>query len=95
LFLTSIIVNQDFFQTFDAEVQEIMTRAAFNAARTERRESVADIPNILLECKEKGVEVVRMSQEEQSKFESVTGQVYDKFANYFSPGLVDSIRTLQ
>jgi len=92
LFLTSIIVNQDFLKQFDAETQEIMATAAFNAARKERRESVADIPNILAECEAKGVEVVRMSAEEETKFKAVTSKVYDKFANYFTPGLVQSIQ---
>jgi TRAP-type C4-dicarboxylate transport system substrate-binding protein len=92
LFLTSIIVNQDFFKQFDAETQEIMATAAFNAARKERRESVADIPNILAECEAKGVEVVRMSETEQKKFKEVTSSVYTKFAEYFTAGLVDSIK---
>ena len=92
LFLTSIIVNQDFFGQFSAEVQEIMSTAAFNAARTERRESVADIPNILAECEEKGVKVVRMSSEEAAKFKAVTSPVYEKFADYFTPGLVKKIQ---
>jgi TRAP-type C4-dicarboxylate transport system substrate-binding protein len=92
LFLTSIIVNQDFFKQFDAETQEIMATAAFNAARKERRESVADIPNILAECEAKGVEVVKMSAEEQLKFKEKTASVYQKFADYFTAGLVDSIK---
>lgn len=92
LFLTSIIVNQDFFKQFDAETQEIMATAAFNAARKERRESVADIPNILAECEAKGVEVVRMSDAEQKKFKEITSSVYTKFADYFSAGLVESIK---
>lgn len=92
LFLTSIIVNQDFFKQFDAETQEIMATAAFNAARKERRESVADIPNILAECASKGVEVVTMRAEEQVKFKQVTSKVYEKFADYFTPGLVQSIQ---
>lgn len=92
LFLTSIIVNQDFFKQFDAETQEIMATAAFNAARKERRESVADIPNILAECEAKGVEVVSMSAEEQEKFKLVTASVYEKFEYYFSKGLVQSIQ---
>lgn len=92
LFLTSIIVNQDFFKQFDAETQEIMATAAFNAARKERRESVADIPNILAECKAKGVEVISMSADEQAKFKQVTSKVYDKFADYFTKGLVQSIQ---
>ena len=95
LFLTSIIVNQDFFQSLDSDVQEIMSQAAFNAARAERRESVADIPNILAECQEKGVEVVKMSKEQQQKFEETTSKVYDMFADYFTPGLVKAIQTMQ
>lgn len=92
LFLTSIIVNQDFFAQFSPEVQEIMSTAAFNAARVERRESVADIPNILAECEEKGVEVVRMSADEEVKFREVTGKVYDMYKDYFTAGLVDKIK---
>jgi TRAP-type C4-dicarboxylate transport system substrate-binding protein len=92
LFLTSIIVNQDFFKQFDQETQEILATAAFNAARAERRESVADIPNILAECEAKGVEVVRMNDVEQKKFKEVTSSVYDLFDNYFTPGLVQKIQ---
>lgn len=92
LFLTSIIVNQDFMKQFDAETQEIMATAAFNAARKERRESVANIPEILAECEAKGVEVVKMSAEEESKFKAVTSKVYEKFADYFTPGLVQKIQ---
>lgn len=92
LFLTSIIVNQDFFKQFDQETQEIMAKAAFNAARKERRESVADIPNILAECAAKGVEVVKMSATEEQKFKEVTSSVYEKFADYFTPGLVQKIQ---
>lgn len=92
LFLTSIIVNQDFFKQFDQETQEVMATAAFNAARKERRESVADIPNILAECKAKGVEVVKMSASEEQKFKQVTSSVYEKFQHYFTKGLVQSIQ---
>ena len=92
LFLTSIIVNQGFMTQFDKDVQEIMATAAFNAARKERRESVADIPNILAQCEAEGVKVVRMSAEEECKFKAVTAEVYEKFDNYFSAGLVDSIK---
>jgi TRAP-type C4-dicarboxylate transport system substrate-binding protein len=92
LFLTSIIVNKDFMAQFDEETREIMATAAFNAARQERRESVADIPNILAECQEKGVEVVKMTSEEEMKFKEVTSKVYDIFADYFTPGLVHKIQ---
>lgn len=92
LFLTSIIVNQDFFKQFDKKTQKIMTTAAFNAARQERKESVADIPNILEQCKQNDVQVVKMSEEEEFKFREITSTVYDKFQDYFSPGLVEKIK---
>lgn len=92
LFLTSIIVNQDFFKGFSEEIQQIMSTAAFNAARKERRESVADIPNILAECAEKGVPVVKMDAKEEAKFKATTAPVYEKFADYFSAGLVQKIQ---
>ena len=92
LFLTSIIVNKDFMSQFDEATREIMATAAFNAARAERRESVADIPNILAECAEKGVEVVKMTAEEEAKFRATTAPVYEKFADYFTPGLVQKIQ---
>jgi TRAP-type C4-dicarboxylate transport system substrate-binding protein len=91
LFLTSIIVNNDFFAKFDEETQRIMADAAATAARIERRESVEDIPNILAECNEKGVEVVKMSAEEESKFKAITSKVYDKYKDYFTPGLVPAL----
>jgi TRAP-type C4-dicarboxylate transport system substrate-binding protein len=92
LFLTSIIVNKQFFNQFDEETQQIMATAAFNAARQERITSVADIPNILKQCEQENVEVVRMSDVEKSKFKQVTSQVYERFSNYFSPGLVQRIQ---
>lgn len=92
LFLTSIIVNKDFFAQFDPDIQQILSAAALDAARAERRESVADIPNILRECDERGIEVVRMSAEERDRFQKVTEPVYDMYRDYFSPGLVSQIQ---
>ncbi len=92
LFLTSIIVNQDFFGQFSADVQQILSQAAFDAARQERRESVANIPEILDLCEKEGVKVVKMSAEEECKFKAVTAQVYDMYADYFTPGLVQKIQ---
>ena len=91
LFLTSIIINQDFFKSLDTETQEVFASAAADAARAERRESVADIPNILAQCEAEGVEVVKMSTTEESKFRKVTSKVYDMYKDYFTPGLVPAL----
>jgi len=91
LFLTSIIINQDFFKSLDSETQEVFALAAADAARAERRESVADIPNILAQCKAEGVEVVNMTPSEKSKFQFITSKVYDMYKDYFTPGLVPAL----
>ena len=84
LFLTSIIVNKDWVEQFDAATQKIISEAAFNAARKERRESVANIPAILAECEAQGVEVVKMSAEAEAEFRATTAPVYEMYADYFS-----------
>jgi len=91
LFLTSIIINQDFFKSLDETTQRVFADAAETAARQERRESVADIPNILAQCEAEGVEVVKMSEVEESKFKAITSQVYKMYKDYFTPGLVTAL----
>jgi TRAP-type C4-dicarboxylate transport system substrate-binding protein len=92
LFLTSIIANEDFYNSFDAETREILQTAALNTARFERRESVADIPNIIAECAEKNIPVVTMNPAETDKFKEITNSVYTTFKDYFTPGLVNRIQ---
>jgi TRAP-type C4-dicarboxylate transport system substrate-binding protein len=92
LFLTSIIANQDFMATLTAEEQKAFSDAAFVAARQERRESVADIPNILAECEARGVKVVKMSVEAEQEFRATTAPVYEMYKDYFSAGLVSKIQ---
>jgi TRAP-type C4-dicarboxylate transport system substrate-binding protein len=93
LFLTSIIINQDFMKSLDPQFQSILSQAAFNAAKIERKTSVEDIPNILAECNEKGVEVIRMNDTETAKFKELTSKVYSMYEDYFTVGLVDRLKS--
>ena len=72
--------------------QAVFSEAAAEAALFERKTSVADIPDILAECEQNGVEVVRMNDRELVKFQEVTSQVYGMYEDYFTAGLVDSIK---
>ena len=93
LFLTSIIANEDFFNKFDQATKEILQTAALNTARAERRESVADIPNIVDECAKNNIPVIELAGSELEQFKQITKSVYNKFQDYFSPGLVQRIQT--
>ena len=92
LFLTSIIVNKDFFADLEMHDQGVFSEAAAESALIERKTSIADIPNILAECEQNGVEVIKMSAEEQVKFQEIVSEVYNMYSDYFRNGLVESIQ---
>jgi TRAP-type C4-dicarboxylate transport system substrate-binding protein len=92
LFLTSILVGTDFWNTLSPELQVVVSEAAKEAARYERKLSVEDIALVQARAEADGIEVVKMSKEEQARFAQKTQVVYTKFADYFTAGLVDSIK---
>lgn len=92
LFLTSILVNQNFWETLDEDTKEKMTNAARSAARYERSISVDDVGIVRDRATADGITVVDLPSEEIAKFKEMTKSVYTKYENYFTPGLVDKIK---
>ena len=92
LFLTSILVGTDFWATLTPELQAVVADAAKVAAKHERELSIEDVQLVQDRCEQDGIEVVRMSSEEQARFAEATEVVYDKYQDYFTAGLVDSIK---
>lgn len=92
LFLTSILIGTDFWNTLSPEIQSIINEAALAAARYERSLSIDDIANTQERCKADGIEIVKMSDEEKSRFAEATKTVYNKYQTYFTPGLIDQIK---
>jgi len=92
VFMTSIVVGTDFFKGLDPEVQQILSTAAYNAAKIERVESVADVAVTREECAKRNIPIIEFSAEEQAKFEALTAPVYDTFKDAFTPGLIDAVR---
>lgn len=94
LLLTNIIINKDFLSGLTAEQQQIMKEAAMEAGRYERAVAVAEVEPTKARCEQDGIPVVILSREDRERFERASEQVYAQFADTFTPGLVDSIRTL-
>jgi TRAP-type C4-dicarboxylate transport system substrate-binding protein len=92
LFLTSIIIATKFWDTLDSKTQQIMKDAALDAARTERRESVAQIEDIIKDCAARNIPVLKMDQAETDKFVEATVVVYNKYQDYFSTDLISQIQ---
>ena len=74
------------------ELQAIVNDAALVAARHERALSIEDIALVQARCEADGIEVVKMSTQEQARFAEATKSVYTKYENYFTAGLVDNIK---
>jgi TRAP-type C4-dicarboxylate transport system substrate-binding protein len=95
LLLTNIIINKDFLSGLTVEQQQVMKQAALEAGRFERAVAVAEVEPTKARCKQDGIPVVRLSADDEQLFRDKSEQVYVQFANAFTPGLVESIRTLQ
>jgi len=93
LFLTSMIVQSEFWQSLSPALQRRMRAAAVQAAREERAEAIRDGERAKEMAKAEGIEIVELSAGETEKFKLATRAVYEKFQDFFSPGLVNRIRT--
>lgn len=90
LFLTSILINQDFFATLGEELQGIVVDAAKTAANYERVISIEDVALTQAKAESDGIEVRRMSTEEKARFKAATAHVYDMF-----PELAGTVKKIQ
>lgn len=94
LLVTNIIINTDFFNDLDVELQAIVKDAAIQAARFEREISVEDVGPTSARARNEGYKIVDLTSDERNEFVKTTAVVYEQFADYFSPGLIDSIKKL-
>ena len=92
LFLTSILVAKDFWDTLDDDIKEKVEYASFDAARSERQESVEDISVVKARCMDDDIAVHTMAVEERVKFQKATEYLYDKFEDMFGLGLLNKIK---
>jgi len=96
LFLTSMIIGDRFWDSLSPVVQDVIKQAAVLAGREERAETIRDgarAEQRLVE--EEGANIVKWTQEQRDAAKIALSGVYDQFSDTFTPGLVDSVRTLQ
>ncbi len=97
MFLTTILVNESFWQELDLEDQILMKQAAINASRQERQWSIADAEKIETDAEEHkrlGIKgVIEFPESERQKLREMSKAVYEKYEDVFSPGLLKSITT--
>lgn len=93
IFLTSIIISNTFWNSLDAMTQAAFQEASLHASRLERQWSVEDSEAFAAkeDHSDIGVTYSELSEEETAKFKELTAPLYTKYADFFSPSLVDGI----
>lgn len=94
LFLTSIVINQTIWNSFDQSTRDIFTCAARNAALQERAESLASVDQVQREAAALGIPTVKMNDTEKAKLVSTFAGLYNKYETIFSPGVVSGLRSI-
>lgn len=94
LFLTSMIIADNFWNSLSSEVQTIIKKAAILAGREERAETIRD-GNLAKKklVEEEGATIHPLTIEEKQLAKEKTSVVYHQFKDYFSYGLVDRIKS--
>ena len=92
LFLTSMIIADSFWNGLSDDVKSVIKRAAIEAGREERAETIRDGERAKLRLVSEGATINPLSAEEKQIAKQKTSVVYSQFENFFTPGLVDKIR---
>lgn len=92
LFLTTMLMNNDFWNSLSAEVKAVIKDAAIQAGRREREVTIAEGDEARERLIKDQVKVLDLSDEEIASWKQKVKVVYDKFEPTFTPGLIEAIR---
>ncbi len=92
LFLTTVIVNKNFFDKLPAEFQQILTESARELAAKERKDSLADGELVKQKyIKEKGSKIVSLDPAELDKMRKIAKGIYPQFYKYLDRKIIADI----
>ena len=92
LFLTTMIMRDDFWKTLSPEVQAVIKDAAVRAGRKEREVTIQDGEDAKQQLMADGIDVVDLTEAETAEWKEKAQIVYDKFEPTFTPGLIERIK---
>lgn len=92
IFLTSIVVNVDWWNSLDQQVQDIFASCAVEAARNERALSIQDGQESIDKLISNGVNFIDLDEVATQKLRKCADSVYEKFNDFFEAGLIDKIK---
>jgi TRAP-type transport system periplasmic protein len=93
LFLTTILINKQYFEKLPADIQKMVTEAAHDAAKMEREDSIQDGLLSKEKYKKEGFQIVQISSEEKAKMKEKAKKVYQKYDKFFDSHLIADIQS--
>lgn len=90
-FLTTMLINESFYNKLPPAYREVVSRAARRVALVERARTIQENQRIREKLAARGVRVVTLTEAEKEKFRKATRAVYAQCARYFSVGLVEQM----
>lgn len=92
LFLTSVIVNEKFWNSLPENYKIIMKEAAINAARIEREHSVKSSEDTKKKCAEQGIKIFTLDKVEENRMKAALAPIYKKYSPIVGTELVSDIQ---
>ena len=92
LFLTSLVINESFYQSLPRACQQVLNDAAIRVAQEERTRSVEDGIKARNAWQRQGGTVLTWSSDERERFADAAANVYDRFVPQFGTDLIQGIR---
>ena len=94
MYLTSIVIAKDFWNSLTESEQSAIQAAALHTSRLERQWSVDDADKVAGSKEEQdklGIVYNEFTDEERAKLKETVQPLYNKYREFFSPNLIDGI----
>jgi hypothetical protein len=93
LFLTSIVINNKFWESLDSEARAIIKQAAMNAAAEERETTISDSEEFVNAAKDNCAGYYTFTEEELADFKKAVQPLYEEIRENkkYTPGLIEKI----
>lgn len=93
MFLTSILVSQDFWSGLSENLQQVIAQSALVSAQYEREDSIKDDLVHRQLCLDNGINVTDPDAEIQKQFRDRATMIYNKYTPMFGQTFIDKIKS--
>ena len=91
VFLTTILMNEDFYQKLPTAYREVINRVAQDVAVEERARTIDETVKIRKQLRVRGYQIVQLTPAEKAAMRTAMMPVYDRVRGLFSNGTIEAM----